>query len=186
MKTHLEQVAGGERFEFGNNWASFLSTLDDARIKQAEISLKSLLGMDDLTGRTFLDIGSGSGLFSLAAKRLGAIVHSFDFDPQSMACTRELKRRYFPEDPSWKIEEASALDEAFMSALGKFDIVYSWGVLHHTGNLARAVELSSERVDAGGNLFVAIYNDQGEAAGDGSRSKNFTIDCPAFFSFCWF
>ena len=91
-----DEVRRGERFTFGKNWASFLETLDDARIAQAEQSLKEMLRVDSLEGKRFLDAGSGSGLFSLAAKRLGANVVSFDFDPQSVACTAELRRRYFP------------------------------------------------------------------------------------------
>ena len=88
----------GERFTFGDNWSRFLKLLDDERLRMAEASLKNMLGAENLIGKTFLDAGSGSGLFSLAARRLGASVHSFDFDPQSVACTAELKRRYFPDD----------------------------------------------------------------------------------------
>src|SRR5688572_22816766 len=94
-KQHEKEVLAGERFEFGSNWASFLRLLSDERIVQAERSLRDKLEVENLTGRTFLDIGSGSGLFSLAARRLGATVTSFDFDSRSVACTRELKHRYF-------------------------------------------------------------------------------------------
>ena len=100
-----------ERFPFGDNWARFLSVLDDQRIAEAEESLRSMLGADDVRGRSFLDIGSGSGLFSLAAMRLGAArVHSFDLDPRSVACATELRRRYFEEAQNWTVERASALD----------------------------------------------------------------------------
>ena len=117
--------------------------------------------LDSLAGKTFLDIGSGSGLFSLAARRLGARVHSFDFDPKSVACTRELRKTYFDDDDSWKIQEASALDTNFMNTLGQYDVVYSWGVLHHTGNLWLAMENAQARVAPGGKLFIALYNDTG-------------------------
>jgi 2-polyprenyl-3-methyl-5-hydroxy-6-metoxy-1,4-benzoquinol methylase len=124
---HAKEIAQGERFEFGENWSRFLDVLDDERIFEAEKSLKQMLEVEDLAGKSFLDIGSGSGLFSLAARRLGARVHSFDYDPQSVASTRELRRRYFPEDADWSIEEGSILDEEYVRSLGKFDIVYSWG-----------------------------------------------------------
>ena len=87
---HRSEVQRGERFEFGQNWQDFLTTLDDERITVAETSLKEMLSKETLEGLTFLDIGSGSGLFSLAARRLGARVHSFDYDPESVACTKEL------------------------------------------------------------------------------------------------
>src|SRR5437899_6784408 len=112
---HAHEVAKGERFAFGANWWRFLKVLNDARIAQAEQSLCDMLKVKDLQGKRFLDIGSGSGLFSLAARRLGATVHSFDYDPQSVACTNELKRRYFADDPQWKVEEGSALDEKYIS-----------------------------------------------------------------------
>ncbi len=158
---HAAQVAAGERFEFGRNWSRFLALLDDTRIERAEESLRRMLEVDSLEGKSFVDIGSGSGLFSLAARRLGARVHSFDFDPHSVASTAELKNRYFRGDNIWKVEEASALDANYMSSLGSFDVVYSWGVLHHTGRMWDALENSQKLVADGGKLFIAIYNDTG-------------------------
>ena len=161
MNTNAAEIARGERFEFGQNWSQFLESIDDERIQRAEQSLREMLEVDSLDGKTFLDIGSGSGLFSLAARRLGARVHSFDFDPKSVACTRELRKNYFGDDDAWKIEEASALETDFMKTLGQYDVVYSWGVLHHTGNLWLAMENAQARVAPGGKFFIALYNDTG-------------------------
>jgi 2-polyprenyl-6-hydroxyphenyl methylase/3-demethylubiquinone-9 3-methyltransferase len=157
---HATEVARGERFEFGRNWARFLQVLDEARITAAERALQAMLG-PRLDGLRFLDIGSGSGLSSLAARRLGAHVHSFDYDPQSVACTTELRRRYFPSDPDWTIERGSALDAGYLQRLGSFDVVYSWGVLHHTGDMWKGLENAAVPVAPGGRLFIAIYNDTG-------------------------
>ena len=161
VSTHQVEIATGERFAFGENWTRFLAVLDDKRIDEAVASLKDKLEIDSLEGKTFLDIGSGSGLFSLAARKLGARVHSFDFDPNSVACTAELKKRYFPGDNNWIVQEGSALDHEFVSSLGQFDIVYSWGVLHHTGQMWKGLENAAIPVAPDGKLFVAIYNDTG-------------------------
>jgi 2-polyprenyl-6-hydroxyphenyl methylase/3-demethylubiquinone-9 3-methyltransferase len=161
MDSNAAEIARGERFEFGQNWSQFLPAIDEERIQRAENSLKEMLEVESLAGKTFLDIGSGSGLFSLAARRLGARVHSLDFDPKSVYCTTELKKSYFRDDDSWKIEEASVLDREHMKSLGTFDVVYSWGVLHHTGDLWKAMENAQQRVAPGGKFFIALYNDTG-------------------------
>lgn len=155
-----DEVKRGERFRFGSNWKNFLNHLSEDRIFQAEQSLKKMLGIENLKGKTFLDVGSGSGLFSLAAKRLGAKVYSFDYDPLSVACTKELKRKFYVDDKDWIIEEGSILDEKYIATLGKFDVVYSWGVLHHTGNMWKALDNVCKLVDKNGCLFVALYNTQ--------------------------
>jgi SAM-dependent methyltransferase len=158
---HATEIARGERFEFGRNWARFLSVVDEERIVTAEQALQAMLQTKRLDGVRFLDIGSGSGLSSLAARRLGARVHSFDYDPQSVACTEALRKRYFPSDQHWTIGQGSVLDAGYMRGLGKFDVVYCWGVLHHTGRMWDALEHAAIPVAPGGRLFVAIYNDTG-------------------------
>ncbi len=170
-KLHRAEVAEGKRFEFGKNWSHFLAHLTPERIQLAEESVRKFLQSDRLDGKSFLDVGSGSGLFSLAARRLGARVRSFDFDPQSVACTRELRRRYFPDDNDWTVEQGSVLDRSFLGTLGTHDIVYSWGVLHHTGEMWEALENVKPLVAQGGQLFIAIYNDQGEATDQWARVK---------------
>jgi 2-polyprenyl-3-methyl-5-hydroxy-6-metoxy-1,4-benzoquinol methylase len=175
MKTtdsdYEEEMKYGNRFAFGENWSRFLAVLSEERIQQAEQSLCDMLKVEDLQGKHFLDIGSGSGLFSLAARRLGATVLSFDYDPQSVACAEELRHRYLPGDASWKIERGSVLDENYITSLGQFDVVYSWGVLHHTGQMYKAFSTISTAVVPGGQLFIAVYNDQGLISKYWSRVK---------------
>jgi SAM-dependent methyltransferase len=97
----------------------------------------------------------------LAARRLGARVHSFDYDSRSVECTSELRRRYYGDDPDWHVEKGSILDDRYIRSLGTFDVVYAWGVLHHTGAMWEAMANVSDLVAPAGKLFLAIYNDQG-------------------------
>ena len=150
------------RFAFGRNWQRFLAVVDEKQVHEAERSLRQMLGVESLAGRTFLDVGSGSGLFSLAALRLGAArIHSFDYDSDSVACTREIRRRFAADDTRWTIDQGSILDEEYAAGLGQWDVVYAWGVLHHTGAMWRALDIAHTTVAPGGRLFVSIYNDQG-------------------------
>jgi SAM-dependent methyltransferase len=158
---HAAEVAQGRRFEFGKNWQRFLSLIDEDRVTKAENSLVAVIGRAQREGDRFLDIGSGSGLSSLAARRAGFDVVSFDYDPASVACTMEVKRRFSPSDSRWQILRGSAIDERFMESLGLFSIVHSWGVLHHTGAMWSAIDLATQRVSDDGLLILAIYNDQG-------------------------
>jgi 2-polyprenyl-3-methyl-5-hydroxy-6-metoxy-1,4-benzoquinol methylase len=176
-------VEAENRFEFGRNWQRFLRDLDEKRIHAAEVSLREMLGFDTLAGRSFLDVGSGSGLFSLAARRLGAKVLSFDYDPESVACTRGLKTSFLPADEDWRVERGSALDREYLRGLGSSDIVYSWGVLHHTGAMWDALENMVPLVKHGGKLFIAIYNDQGKMSDAWRFIKKTYITTPRAFRF---
>jgi 2-polyprenyl-6-hydroxyphenyl methylase/3-demethylubiquinone-9 3-methyltransferase len=146
-----------DRFQFGENWTRFLSLVDEDRIAEATARLSELLG--DISGKSFLDVGSGSGIHSLAALRLGASrVLSFDYDSKSVACTAELRRRFAPM-ANWQVEAGSALDEQYLRSIGKFDIVYAWGVLHHTGAMWKSFDLIT--IPVAHMLMVAVYNDEG-------------------------
>ncbi|MCB1055666.1 MAG: class I SAM-dependent methyltransferase [Acidobacteria bacterium] len=172
-----------ERFAFGRNWRSFLEHVDETRIAAAEDSLRRLLRLDDLTGLSFLDVGCGSGLFSLAARRLGATVRAFDYDADSVTAATELKRRFRPDDPDWSIERGDVLDPEFRAGLGRADVVYSWGVLHHTGDLSGALAGVAELVQPGGRLCIAIYNHQPFLTGYWRRVKRLYVALPRPLAF---
>jgi 2-polyprenyl-3-methyl-5-hydroxy-6-metoxy-1,4-benzoquinol methylase len=157
----LDTTERTARFAFGKNWKRYLNSINSERLSAAELSLCDMLEIERLDRKRFLDVGSGSGIFSLAARSLGARVHSFDYDSDSVACAETLKASQFPDDPEWTIARASALDAAYLSGLGEWDVVYCWGVAHHTGDMWRALGNVADHVAPAGKLFVAIYNDQG-------------------------
>ncbi len=146
------------RFGFGKNWQQFLNVLNETRIRRAKESLTSFFEIDSLEGKTFLDIGSGSGLFSYAAFLLGAKqVVSFDYDPQSVSATEKI-REHAGNPSHWTVAQGSALDPEYLKTLGSFDIVYSWGVLHHTGAMWDAIRNTALLTKPGGLYCIALYN----------------------------
>jgi 2-polyprenyl-6-hydroxyphenyl methylase/3-demethylubiquinone-9 3-methyltransferase len=165
-------AGSGPRFAFGRNWRNFLAVVDDRALARAERGLQAMSGLQRLDGLRFLDIGCGSGLSSLAARRLGAVVHGFDYDADSVEASRALKARFRPDDAGWTIEQGSALDAAYLERLGTFDVVYSWGVLHHTGDMWKAFNLVPALVGPAGRLLRAIYNDQGRDSQRWARAKH--------------
>jgi len=144
-------------FSFGENWAQYAEKIDERRIEEAEKSLIRLVGRESIQGRTFLDIGCGSGLFSLAALRLGCQrLLAVDLDPNSVQTTRKTLERYAPAGANWDCQRISVFD-LDPAKVGMFDIVYSWGVLHHTGAMYKAIEKASRMVKPEGMLTLALY-----------------------------
>lgn len=143
-------------FAFGENWADFARSVNDAAISEAESALSRLVEKPEIEGRDFLDIGCGSGLHSLAATRLGANrVLAADLDPRSVATAQALLSTHAAER-SWSVETKSVFDMT-PDQMGRFGIVYSWGVLHHTGDLDRAMRCAARLVADNGLFAFALY-----------------------------
>jgi len=156
-----DEVNSNSRFEFGKNWINYISKLSDERIIAAKASMNNFLSEEELKVASFLDIGSGSGLHSLVAHMQGAKVTSFDYDPSSVNATKSLRDKFDVDEVDWKVMQGSVLDIDFINNFQKFDIVYSWGVLHHTGSMWQAIANAMSLVKDGGCFFIAIYNKQG-------------------------
>lgn len=148
-----------ERFEFGANWSKFIdSKFSSERIESSINVFVKFTGLRDLNDSTFLDVGCGSGLHSFAALKLGAEhVTSFDFDPNAVKTTLKLKE-IAGNPANWNVFQGSILDDDFVASSRKYDFVYSWGVLHHTGNLWKALANTCSLVASQGTLYIAIYS----------------------------
>jgi len=144
-------------FSFGDNWSDFVQTIDEETIERAKRDIEKWLGEGYVRGKRVLDIGCGSGLHSLCYYQLGAgEVVSFDHDEKSVEATRFLWSES-GRPGNWRVFQGSILDAELVGELGVHDIVYAWGVLHHTGSMWEAVENSTSVVGNGGKFWVALY-----------------------------
>ena len=153
-------IVGEKIFSFGENWKDFSSySLTPERLEQAKRSLVDILGADDIKGKSFIDVGCGSGIFSICASILGAEkVVGIDVDPVCIEVSKRNAERYSPGQSRPEFMRVSILDDDSISRLGKFDVVYAWGSLHHTGNMWKAIKNSADLVKNGGILWLSIYN----------------------------
>lgn len=147
------------RFTFGKNWQSYSrKSLTPARIEQSRRSFRNLVNGIDLHNKTFIDIGYGQGLSLVAAAEMGAQVLGIDVDRDNLEALRMVQQTIgYPESIETRI--VSILDDRFVEeSQGRYDIVHSWGVLHHTGNMMRAIDNACALVAEGGHFICAIYN----------------------------
>ena len=145
-------------FSFGKNWEEFISrNFSPERVEISRKCILEFLGLSNLSGRYFLDVGCGSGLSSLAALKADAAkILSFDVDPYSVKTTEKL--REMEGNPSnWTVLKGSILDKNFLANIDPADIVYSWGVLHHSGKMWEALENTANLMKKDGLLYIALY-----------------------------
>lgn len=163
--------ANDPRFEFGRNWQSFVRDgIDEGSIASAVASLRRLLVVEDLRGCTFLDLGCGSGLSSLAALTLGAVgVVAFDVDADAVAASIELRRRAGIDSARWRVVQGSILDEDFLATLEPADVVYAWGSLHHSGSLWQAIDNAVRLLRPSAALAISIYNEVASVVGGSAQ-----------------
>lgn len=159
METQVELKDDAPCFEFGRNWHDFIQkNFGEDRVEISKKHMLNFLGREILDGLDMIDIGCGSGLHSVAALEAGAkSVHGFDYDPNSVEATKFVQKQS-GNPPNWTVEQGSVLDDAYMESLPQYDLVYSWGVLHHTGDVWHAVRNAAERVKPDGLFYIALYS----------------------------
>jgi SAM-dependent methyltransferase len=144
-------------FSFGENWLAFLDSVSEESLQAARADVQKWLQPTDVANRTVLDVGSGSGIHSYCFHGLGARqLVSFDLDPRSVAATQHFWEQA-GRPASWRVLTGSILDEDFLRSLGTYETVYAWGVLHHTGQLWKALDNACHLVAPGGCLWVSVY-----------------------------
>ena len=142
-------------FDFGKNWIEYSSiALNHRKANQARYDFMELFKGIDLRGKLYLDIGFGQGLSLLTATECGAITFGIDVNPLCREALN-ISKKYFSnvKIKNSSIVIGSLLDQNSINKLhklspdenGLFDIVYSWGVLHHTGNMKKAMENMTDR-----------------------------------------
>ncbi|HEX2957324.1 MAG TPA: class I SAM-dependent methyltransferase [Chitinispirillaceae bacterium] len=154
------------QFDFGKNWASFSrSALSTIRIETARNDFNNLFSGIPLKGKTFLDIGFGQGLSLLFANEAGAVTVGNDINPSCYDAINESARFFNLSSITFPLILGSILEnttiENIQRALERkmlFDIVHSWGVLHHTGGMYDALSKAMNLVARGGYFVIAIYN----------------------------
>jgi 2-polyprenyl-6-hydroxyphenyl methylase/3-demethylubiquinone-9 3-methyltransferase len=154
------------QFDFGQNWKEFSeNALTDEKIHEARVALQDLLD-EDIAGKTFLDIGFGQGMSLLLATERNAVTYGCDINPKCKQVLDANKARFFPSlsDRDVPCVVGSILERSVVEALaaksttGAYDVVHSWGVLHHTGDMTRAIEHAASLVRKDGLFVLALYN----------------------------
>lgn len=143
-------------FKFGENWSSYSDLINEDRIRSSVEGLQKLLGDNGVLEKRFLDIGCGSGLHSFAALLLGAKeIVATDLDSDSVKTTEKVLAKHGAGKP-YRVMRISVFDLPDQLK-PDFDVVYSWGVLHHTGAMVEAISRAAAMVVPNGLFVFALY-----------------------------
>lgn len=165
------------RFSFGRNWKKYSKLITKERLAKAELHLKDRFQVQNFQGK-FLDIGCGSGVFTVSALNLGAEVKGFDFDMKSVETSRKVLTQFSGGNTRWEIGQGDILTSKHNEDISNSDFIYSWGVLHHTGNMNLAIENIATNAKLGSKWVIAIYNDLGNESKMWTKLKKLYVDYP--------
>ena len=109
-------------------------------------------------GKQVLDAGCGNGRWIEGFLRLGSEVTAIDV---SEAALRHVRRVY---GDRIRVLRGSILEADSLLAGQEFDLVFSWGVLHHTENAADAMKTLARLVKQDGFLYLYLYGKESVSA----------------------
>jgi len=160
VKNNKDKIDRRMKQQFGKNFKqNLLNAYDETRLNQSIRFIQEYLETETLEGKTFLDAGCGSGVFSIAAQKMGAKVTSFDIDETALVNISELKQLFEVDDKDIILKKGNILDQSFIKSLGQFDVVLCWGVVHHCGDMWKALDLISQTTNKNGIIHLGIYNE---------------------------
>lgn len=160
--THLESTkyatSPGVKTKDGTVWPQGLpgqvlrKGIDDSGSEGSDYQYYRSMGMSNIEGKRILEFGCGCGFASLHIARQGAILTACDIVPSNVDITRRVLD-IFPKC------SAVLLDDYDVEKLGKFDIVFSRGVLHHIPPefAHKAVNHLKQCLNADGFFIVLVY-----------------------------
>jgi len=140
-----------EELERGSR--AFFRGIEDHRYDVYAPWLKEAVGFQSFAGRRVLEIGPGLGTDHAQFARAGARLYAIDLTATHLALTRQ---RFALETLETRLARADAELLPFVDA--SFDVVYSFGVLHHTPDTQKAVEEARRVLRPGGLAIISLYH----------------------------
>jgi len=144
-------LSGARGLEIGSK--EFYERVDKSRYQEYAPWMKSTLEFDRFPGKKVLEVGFGMGtdLFQFASS--GSIVSGIDLSPQHLAIA---KKRFSLYGICADLRLADAEDLPFDNAA--FDVVYAFGVIHHTPDTQKAVDEIHRVLKSGGRAILGVYH----------------------------
>jgi SAM-dependent methyltransferase len=152
VRSHWQRQPCGTRDLSPADRRRFFEQLERERY-ETDPAVHPFARFEEGRGQRLLEVGVGAGTDFVNWVRRGAIATGVDLTDQGVELTRE---RLALEGLTAEVRVADAENLPF--ADGSFDLVYSWGVLHHSPDTARAVREVHRVLRPGGRARVMIYH----------------------------
>lgn len=107
-------------------------------------------------GKKVLEVGCGMGTDTINFARAGAQVTAVDLSTESLALAKQRTKVFGMEDRI-SFYQANAEELTLYVPAGKYDLIYSFGVIHHTPRPDRAIEQIKQFMDISSELRMMLY-----------------------------